>query len=264
MITLNVPFVYEAIVIKSGCRKPSLIAIKDEVQVQIQTTTLDKLPTAFKVGDESIRWDKNRLWNYYLETIAEQPSRKVGITEVIKNTNSNGAFYKWSRSGAAAPFKNFWHDLQWSKDRLGLKYKIKECGFDKWLTDYELIEKSDVVCREWVEDNRERVIEKLNKIVNGIMSVDGIMFCLAAEPRYEVVSFGAGSNYSVAMFVSYGYNNNISNKCYFSSLGFKKAQEALLARSPDKSLVAEPNGGHRIEVLIPDAVNCNPVVDHVA
>ena len=58
MINLTVPFIYEAIVIKSGSRKPSLIAIKDKIQVQIKTTTLNNLPLAFKVGDHSIYWDK--------------------------------------------------------------------------------------------------------------------------------------------------------------------------------------------------------------
>lgn len=264
MINLTVPFIYEAIVIKSGSRKPSLIAIKDKIQVQIKTTTLNNLPLAFKVGDHSIYWDKKNLWSVYLEKIADQPSRQVNIAEVITNTENNGILYKWSGSGAAAPFKNFWHDLKWSNGVLGKKYQIKGCGFDKWLKDDELFEKSEVVCREWVEDNRDFVIKKLNEIVNGIMSVDGILFCLAKEPLYEVMSFGAGNNYSVAMFVSYGYNANLSNKCYFNSLEFTKAQESLLDRSPNKSQLLEPNGGHRIEVLIPDAVNYKPKIDHPA
>jgi len=96
------------------------------------------------------------------------------------------------------------------------------------------------------------------------MAVDGTMFCLAGEPRYEVNSFGAGHNYSVAMFVPYRYNKNISNACYFNALDFKKAQKSLLKRSPDKNQNPEPNGGNRIEVLIPEAVKCNPLLDHVA
>jgi hypothetical protein len=263
MITLTVPFVYEAIIVKPRCRKPSLVTVKDRIDVQIQTATLRDLPVAFKVGERNIRWDGKRLWDVDHESVANRPDRKVDISEVLKNTASNGKTYEFSSAGTAAPFHNFWHDLKWSSCRLGTKYNLNACGFDNWIEDADVVEKSDIAWREWIEDNRGAVIDRLNSIVASIMAVDGTMFCLASEPRYEVNSFGAGHNYSVAMFVSYGYNPNLSNKCYFNALAFKQAQDALLERSPDKNQEAEPNGGFRIDVLIPEAVNCNPARDHV-
>ena len=263
MVTLNVSFVYEAIVILPRCRKPSLITIKDNVDIQIRTATLKELPVAFKVGDSSVRWDGERLWNFNLETADNKPNRKVDLAEVIENTENNGATYKYSCASSAAPFKNFWSGLQWSDARLGPKHNLSECGFDKWITDDGLVEKSGVVCREWVEDNREKVLDKLNNIVDGLMSVDGIMFSLASEPRYEVNCFGAGRNFSVAMFISQGYNPNISNRCYFNALDFDKAKASFIERSPDKNEPAVPNCGNQIEVLIPEAVKCNPKIEHV-
>ena len=89
-LTLEVAFVYEAIVIKPRCRKPSLITIKDKVKVQIRTATLDELPVAFRIGDQSIRWDGERLWDFYLERVANQPDRKVEMAEVVETTKSIG------------------------------------------------------------------------------------------------------------------------------------------------------------------------------
>lgn len=264
MITLKVPFVYEAIIVKPRCRKPTLVSVLERIDIQIQSSSLSELPVAFRVGERNLHWDGKNLWNVDYETVVDRPDRKVSVVEVIENTLSDGKTYEFSGSGTAAPFQNFWHELKWSKCRLGSKYNINECGFDKWLDDADLLEKSDIDCREWVEDNRDAVLNKLNSIVSRIMAVDGTMFCLAGEPRYEVNSFGAGHNYSVAMFVSFGYNENISNKSYFNALDFKKAQESLLERSPDKNQNPEPNGGNRIEVLIPEAVKCNPLLDHVA
>ena len=54
------------------------------------------------------------------------------------------------------------------------------------------------------------------------MSVDGILFCLAKEPLYEVMSFGAGNNYSVAMFVSYGYNANLQTSATSTHLNSQR------------------------------------------
>ncbi|GGB53091.1 hypothetical protein GCM10011607_12010 [Shewanella inventionis] len=264
MINLTVPFVYEAVIIKPRCRKPSLIAIKDKVQVQIKTTTLDKLPIAFKVGDIDLRWDGERLWDYYLESVAKEPKRKVGVDELIKNTQNDGSTYRYSRPGAAAPFKNCWMNLKWSNAPLGVKHNINDCGFDKWISDDDVHDKSEVNYREWVEDNRDVVVALVNKIANGILIIDGTLFSECNEPRYEVCSFGAGHNYSVAMFVTFGYNPNLSSDCYFRADDFYKAQESLLKRDPDKNKIPEPNDGHRIEVFIPEALRCNPKYDHVA
>ncbi len=263
-ISLSVPFIYEAIVLKPRCRKPSLVIIKDVIKVQIKKRTLAQLPIAFKVKDSNIRWDGSNLWNFNLETSAKAEPRKVTLDEVLANTLDNGESYKYSCCGAAAPFKNFWNEFNYSNIRLGSKYKIAETGFNASLADENVVEKTDVPHREWVEDNRQAVLDRLNGICDSLLAVDNIMYRTASEPRYEVNSFGAGLNYSVAMFISYGYNPNISNKAYFNALEFNKAKASFVDRNPDKNKEAKTNCGNVIEVIIPEAVKCNPSLDHAA
>jgi len=264
IITLNVPFVYEAKIIKPRCSKPIIVAVKDSIEVRIKSTTLDQLPLALKIGEHCIRSYDGKLWNIDMESISDKPSRKVSVEEVILNTESNGTTYRYSCSGVAAPFKNFWSKLTYSDVRLELDRIKSNDVFNKNINDSDLSLSTDIVYREWLEDNREAVLARLQKIVDNIMVVDGIMFSTVREPRYVVQSFGAGRNYSVAMFVTYGYNENISKDCYFSALDFKKAQANLLARSPDKSILCEPNGGSRIEVLMPEVIHCDPHLEHVS
>jgi hypothetical protein len=260
MITLNIPFLYEAIVIKPRCRKESLITIKDNITIEIKETSLNSLPIAFTVGDHSIRWDGEKLFTSSLND-DKQP---LNISEIIKNTQNNGSDYKYSCSTASAPFKNFWSNFKYSYFSLSRKFNISSCGFDNILTDTVVIAKEDAVYRDWIEDNRDAVISKLNHIVNSFISVDGLIYTTANEPLYEINSFGGGHNYSVAMFVSYGYNPNISNKAYFNSLELEQAKLSFIDRNPDKNASPIPNGGDFINVLIPEAVKYNPLADHPA
>jgi hypothetical protein len=260
MITLNIPFLYEAIVIKARCRKESLITIKDHITVEIKETSLNSLPVAFTVGNHSIHWDGETLFSPAIND-AEQP---LNIAEIIKNTQNNGSDYKYSCSSSSAPFKNFWSNFKYSDITLGHKFNIKSCGFDKHITDTDVIEKSDAIYRDWIEDNRKAVIAKINDIVNGFISVDNLIYTTANEPLYEVNSFGAGHNYSVAMFVSYGYNPNISNKAYFNSLELEQAKLSFIDRNPNKNASPIPNGGDFINVIIPEAVKYKPLLDHPA
>lgn len=260
---LRVPFLYEAVIVKPRCRKPVLVAVKDSIEIQIDSKSLSDLPAAFLVGDKEIRWDGEKLWDFYMSTSAKTDPEKVQLSEVIKNTLDNGESYIYSCAGAKAPFKNFWSNLQWSNDKLGSKHGISETHFNSFITDESVLEKSEIQHREWVEDNREKVVELLKSIAGGMISVDGTMYQTASEPRYEIVSFGAGNNYSVAMFISYGYNPNLAKTCYFNALELEKANESLLNRSPKKDFEPRTNCGNTIKVLIPEAVKCVPDKDHV-
>ncbi len=262
-ITLTVPFIYEAIVIKPRCRKPSLITIRDQVTVTLLTTTLEHLPIAFTVGERVIRWSGQYLWDFALESSAKTPARQVLLEEVIANTQDEGANYPWSSAGAAAPFKNFWHEFKYGPIPLARKHGLTGCGFDAWLNSDNVVTKEDAVYRDWIEDNRYEAINRLYEIANSFIVVDGTMYQKASEPRYEVNNFGAGHNFSVAMFISYGYNPNVSNRCYFNAHEFEQAKAFFEKQNPDKNKVAHPNCGNLIEVLIPEAVRCIPKKDHV-
>jgi hypothetical protein len=251
---INVPFIYKAKIIKPRCRKPITVLVRDQVEVEIKEVSEASLPIAFKVGNWEQRFDGQHLWNINLETIYNEKPRKIYLTEVINNTLDCSG-YKWSNSGPAAPFNKFWTNIEDFVLRTDLSHA--------WLKD-DILTKDEIVAKEWVGDNRDEVISAAKAIAGKLISMNGLMMCVGREPRYEVNSFGAGRNYSVAMFISYGYNENISKTSYFNALEFDKAQDSFVKRSPDKNKVAMPNCGNTIEVLIKAAVKCNPKLDHVA
>lgn len=252
-MNIIVPFIYKAEIIKPKCRKPITVLVRDQVEVTIKDVDENKLPVAFKVGSFEQRFDGERLWCVNLDNTCDEKPRKVYIQEVVKNT-LDCTNYKYSNKGPAAPFHNFWADIESYHERTALH--------SAWLKD-DIMTKENIVAREWVSDNKDEVILAAHAIADKLISINGLMMCVANEPRYEVVSFGAGHNYSVAMFISYGYNPNLSNKCYFNALEFKKAQDNLVDRCPDKKQKTKPNCGNTIEVLIKEAVKCNPALEHV-
>lgn len=251
-MNIIVPFIYKAEVIKPRCRKPVTILVRDQVEVEIKEVSEVSLPVAFKVGDWEQRYDGERLWDVNLESINDKPQRKIYLSELIDNT-LDCSNYKWSNSGFAAPFHNFWMNIEPFLSRTALS--------NAWLKD-DILMKEDIVAREWISDNKDEVVAAAKLVAGNLLSMDGLMMRVGREPRYEVNSFGGGANYSVGMFVTHGYNPNLSNKCYFNALEFDKAQASFRDRNPDKTKSATPNCGNTIEVLIKEAVKCNPALDH--
>lgn len=265
--TITVPFVYEAAIIKPRCSKPVLACIKDEVTVEIVNSTLDSLPVALKVGEHSMRWDGQSLWAQVVDVVSQEGHKMykaVHAKEVIKNTENGGVNYRYSCAGPLAPFKNFWSSFSYKpfamKQRL--YNEIKGTGFHHLVSDEELVKKEELKYRLWVDDNRAEVIERLNEIASGLMIVDGLMYQKANEPLYNITTFGAGANFSVGLFITYGYNENLSSRCYFNALEFEKAKEFYLDKTPNKEHKIRTNCGNIIEVLIPEAVQCKPELDH--
>ena len=85
---------------------------------------------------------------------------------------------------------------------------------------------------------------------------------VVGEPRYVIVTFGLGHNHaSTALMIDNFYNSNIRGDFYFSALERKKAVErcveVALARG-DTNSVEDIRDSWPIEVLIPEAVRCNP------
>ncbi|MCD7996420.1 MAG: hypothetical protein LUH21_04215 [Clostridiales bacterium] len=74
------------------------------------------------------------------------------------------------------------------------------------------------------DTSREHTIKSITKDMNARLLVDGELFNEISEPRYIIMSFGSGSDYSVGMFVEYGDFHNYNNNC-FSALDDKKAIE---------------------------------------
>lgn len=96
--------------------------------------------------------------------------------------------------------------------------------------------------------------------------IDGVVWIETGEPRYVVMTFGLGHNHGgTALMTSAGYNSNIGKERYFRADEYDEARaEAIrvaLARS-DTDSVARITVEPPIEVLIPEAVRCQPHEEH--
>ena len=86
------------------------------------------------------------------------------------------------------------------------------------------------------------------------------------EPMYMYNLFGLGHNHGgTGMFIEQAYNSNIPKTHYFNALhredAVKAAIEAAMRRGDDQS-VDGIRACETIEVLIPEAVRRNPMVEH--
>lgn len=96
--------------------------------------------------------------------------------------------------------------------------------------------------------------------------IDGIVYGAASEPRYVVNTFGLGHNHGgTGMFVETYYNSNISRHRYFNALERSKAisEGKRIAKARGDSESVTSIGKYcDIKVLIPEAVHCNPQLEH--
>ena len=241
---IKVPFVYEAKVIMPRCRKAISVTVKDSISVEIKEYAKSEISLAFKIGTEEIFLHNKALWVLDFERTASKKDELVKLSTVKENTENGGRDYRYSRSGTAVPFLNYWNYVK----------SNMENGKDA--------ESKDVVlnnCREWIEDDRSAIIKEIKKIARNLIAVDGYMFCKTTEPRYEVITFGLGRNHGgTALFVVKHFNENIMKKCYFTALQYKEAcelaNETAKNRGDNSSIPVKVNGGAIIEVLMPSAV----------
>lgn len=253
--TLTVPFIFEAMVIKPRCRKPVMVKIEDKVEIQFKTIKKQELIPAFKVGEQIIYYNFGKLWTKEINLDSEQT--EIQFSEVIKHTGSKGKTIKYSCSVKEAPFKNFWAELRYSKKNCFSKWGKSNKHphpFEGHLDDEDLLNKDEIVYREYVVDNRDLVLNKLDEIVQSKLVVDGIMYRECNEPRYEVANFGAGHNYSVALFITVSTTNSYTDECYYNALNLDKAKEFYRKKMPSTKGDISTNCGNIIEVILPKAV----------
>lgn len=114
--------------------------------------------------------------------------------------------------------------------------------------------------------NEQAIIDDIIKCASRYMLVDGIMYTIIGEPRYVLMTFGLGYNHgSTSLSVSNYYNNNISKNRYYNALDRKRAITDTIDVANgrgDTESVERGIGSKTIEVLIPDAVRCNPQAEH--
>lgn len=257
-ISIPVPFIYRAQVIKPRCRKPEEINVSDVMQVEIKCITKSAIPVAFRTPQHETRWFNNSLWGKSFHTVTEENPVLATLEQVVANTNDSSG-YKWSCSSPVAPFFNIWHKVR-------APWDTGYCTPSPWLKDEDVMPLEQHVYRELVEDNREAVIERILKTANSMVSVDGVIYEPEGEPMYCLETYGLGrNNGGTSLSVTTFYNRNIPHHCYFRAdqreEALKFATEVAKGRGDTKSLPFEAKVP-MIEVLIPEAVKANPVLDH--
>ncbi|ELP5898613.1 hypothetical protein QTV49_000487 [Vibrio vulnificus] len=257
-VSLQVPFVYRAQVIKPRCRKPVEINVSDVIQVEIKCITESDIPVAFRTPQHETRWFDNSLWGKSFHTVTDEKPVLATLEQVVANTNDSSD-YKWSSSSPIAPFFNVWHNVR-------APWDTGYCTPSPWLKDENVMPLDQHVYRELVEDNRDAVVERILKTANSMLSVDGVIYEPECEPMYYLVTFGLGRNHGgTSLSVTTLYNRNIPHRCYFRAdqreEALKYATEVAENRGDTESLPFEYKVPV-IEILIPEAVQANPAVDH--
>jgi len=175
-ISIEVPFIYEAIIVKPRCRKPSLAVIKDVVTVQIKQVTLADFPVAIKIGDHNIHWYAEQLWS--LMKFKDDNSSQVTADVLIANASNQDSAYR----PISEPFKRFWG--HYHSPFIGAKHSLKRQHSDSDFDNEANKTKKDTLHREWIEDNQSPIIQKAKDIANTMISVDGNIFIITGEPYY--------------------------------------------------------------------------------
>jgi hypothetical protein len=120
-------------------------------------------------------------------------------------------------------------------------------------------------------DSRQQAVDAVEATANEYLLIDGVLHKRIGEPRYCIYTLGLGGNhglgYGTNIGVEHWYNSNIPNERYFRIDEEEKMRETgwkIAQRRGDTK--AKPQFDkrryERFEILIPEAVRLNPMVEH--
>jgi len=116
------------------------------------------------------------------------------------------------------------------------------------------------------ERTEEReVIDKIVKEANRFIIIDGVVYQKTGEPRYVRMTFGLGHNHGgTSLMIDHHYNSNISKDRYYNALDRERAISDTIATAKGRGDINSISriGSNKIEVLVPEAVKCNPQKEH--
>jgi len=152
--------------------------------------------------------------------------------------------YRWYKSKLYIPYADRYGEVLALSD---IEYSIKEDSYP-----YDASEKERIKC--------------IRKNARRFLIIDGVIYVKQGEPRYCVNTFGLGFNHGgTGFFVENVYNGNISKNNYFNALEREKViaygRSIALGRG-DTDSVDSIGERCNIEVLIPEAIKCNPQKEH--
>lgn len=113
--------------------------------------------------------------------------------------------------------------------------------------------------------SKEEVMESYIKDAKKYLVIDGILYKETGEPRYVSMTFGLGHNHGgTSLMIDNRYNSNISKNSYFNALQKEEAVRVTKERAMrrgDTESIDRIGKSYDIEVLIPEAVKCNPQLE---
>lgn len=116
--------------------------------------------------------------------------------------------------------------------------------------------------------NEQEAEAALRRSASGYLLVDGVPHWPTGEPRFLIGVYGLGHNHGgTSLHVTYRYNDNIGWRRYFNANQLEEAlaeAKRVAAARGDTEDVTRFEAGHypTIEVLIPEAVTCDPPKEH--
>ncbi len=263
LLTLNVPFIYQALITKPRCIKAVLVDVKDSVEITINKTVGFQLPIGIqivnKMSTTDLHFDGKHLWSIYGTSKARTPSREVRIDEIIENTH-NEKNYKTSRANAEAPFKNIWCQFT---DTMKNRHDIGPRTIKSTLSD-DVPTLDEVTYRDLNDDNREAVIEFIKETASNIRIHNDVLMRKTSEPVYQTITFGMGDNHgSTDLSITNVDEYGLTNKDWFGAHELKQAikhtESVAIQRGDDESVPVEV--GTEIHIVIADAIKAKRFVN---
>jgi hypothetical protein len=179
-------------------------------------------------------------------TINEVTAEDAPVALRVRNYDKTAEDYRWWN-------KKLWTKVMWHERYCGKSgiYPLDEFMESiKYHSDY-LYHKD--------KENAER--EKHDYVAKHLI-IDGVVYKETGEPRYVSMTFGLGHNHGeTSLMIDNYYNGNINKNCYFNALDRDKAIEYTKERAirrGDTESIDRIGKSYNIEVLIPEAVRCNP------
>lgn len=248
---LTVPFVYEAMIIKPRCRKPSFQCVNDCVEVDIKEIAPSSLPKAFKSSDQEYYWDGYKLWSPLMTDDNKQAKAEQFRVIIEKNVAAGGA------AAIINPFKGYWKSVD---DDMMMRYDCNMSSNFVNIDDEEVLSKQDINYREWVDDNKQAVEARAHEIAENYLICDGIVYRPASEPYYAVTTFGMGGNHGfTGLYLENNAHRLKDKENIFSILDYQAAciyaDKVAKERGDTDSMPVQCDASKSIEVFIPEALS---------
>lgn len=156
-------------------------------------------------------------------------------------------------------------ELRWWGKRLWKRALKNHAHAPEWETVEDLPARISYNDHYGSKKDKDAIAGHFVEKAASFLIIDGEVYESQGEPRYCLYTFGLGHNHGgSALSVDYRYNPNISKHRYFNALdkdkAISEAKRIALARGDDQSV--DSMGDEWIEVLIPEAVRCNPMAEH--